>query len=337
MSCFESVTTEKSSGSTGLFIGRSSAYIRSTWDDPFREHIVRYTKRALSYQSDVLNAMRGLFQSFSTQNNPCYQYWGIPYTMTACTEIQSRSRMWSHLWAHGVQLDDVKYQLNAAFCRELCWVVNPETSSKIVRREGFPSWSWAGWIAPVLWPCTSPLTWDNILPVEVHVIKFDGTDEPLTEELVKMAFENDSDLALDYTYQLRILAEVLYLRFAYIPTKRRRHSHIFDRQTSTYKDATYAARGSVEMISGSGERSFEDHEWLLDVTGDVDDELHYSLCNHLFTGIVICKDCVLITRTRDGTTERIGVMSVRSVDSGERTELHPRLCFPGSRRDIILG
>ncbi|KAI4697781.1 uncharacterized protein J4E84_000914 [Alternaria hordeiaustralica] len=55
----------------------------------------------------------------------------------------------------------------------------------------------------------------------------------------------------------------------------------------------YAARGTIEMISGSGERSFEDHEWLLDVTSDVDEELHYSLCNHLFEGVVICKDYVL--------------------------------------------
>ncbi|KAI4664955.1 uncharacterized protein J4E79_003254 [Alternaria viburni] len=62
----------------------------------------------------------------------------------------------------------------------------------------------------------------------------------------------------------------------------------------------YAARGTIEMISGSGERSFEDHEWLLDVTSDVDEELHYSLCNHLFEGVVICKDYVLVTLVNAG-------------------------------------
>lgn len=337
MSCFESVIIEDSSGSAQVFSRQSSAHTRSTWDDPFHEHIVRYTKRSLSHQSDVLNAMRGLFQSFSTQRVPCHQYWGIPYTMAACVEIQSRSRMWSHLWAHGIQLSDVKDQLNAAFCRELCWVVDPEISTKTVRRKGFPSWSWSGWIAPVLWPRTSPLTWDNMLPVELYAMKVDGTDEPLTEELVKMVFENDGDLALDYTNQLRIVAEVLYLRFAYIPRKRHQYSHMFDRATSTYKDGIYAARGTIEMISDSGERSLEDHEWSLDVTSHVDEELHYSLCNHLFEGIVVCKDFVLVTRTRDGTKERIGVMSVHSLESDGDTEQHPRLCFPGSRRDIFLG
>ncbi|KAI4955572.1 hypothetical protein J4E91_001433 [Alternaria rosae] len=62
---------------------------------------------------------------------------------------------------------------------------------------------------------------------------------------------------------------------------------MFDRATSTYKDGMYAARGTIEMISDSGERSLEDHEWSLDVTSHVDEELHYSLCNHLFEGIVL--------------------------------------------------
>jgi hypothetical protein len=337
MSCFESVAIEGTAGSAEIFSGHSSAYIRNAWDDPFHEHIVRYTKRQLSHQSDVLKAMRGLFQSFSTQRNACHQYWGIPYTMNSCIEIQSRSRMWSHLWAHGVQLNDIQDQLNAAFCRELCWVVNPEMSGKTIRRKGFPSWSWAGWIAPVLWPCTPPLTWDNMVPVEVHVVKIDGTDEPLTEKLVKTAFENDGHTALIYTYQLRIVAEILYLRFTYIPAKRHRHSHIFDRPTSTYKEAMYAARGTTETISGSGERGLEHHDWLLDVTSHVDEELHDAICSHIFEGIVICRDYILVTRTRERTTERIGLMSVHSVGSDRETDRHPRLCFPGCRRDLVLG
>jgi hypothetical protein len=207
MSCFEGVTVEESADSAGFFIGPSSAGIRSTWDDPSHEHIVRYTKRQLSHQSDVLNAMRGLFQSFSVQRIPYHQYWGMPFAMTASTEIQSRSRMWSHLWQHGIQLKSVQNELHAAFCRELCWVVDPEIPAAI-RRKGFPSWSWSGSIAPVLWPPTSPLTWDNILPVEVHVLKVDGTTEPLTEEIVKTIFEDNDNAGSLYTYQGRVAMKV---------------------------------------------------------------------------------------------------------------------------------
>ena len=88
---------------------------------------------------------------------PYHQYWGLPFTMTACAKIQPRARLWSHLWVHGVQLKSVQIQLHAAFCRELCWVVGPEMPAAI-RRKDFPSWSWSGWIAPVAWASTSPLT-----------------------------------------------------------------------------------------------------------------------------------------------------------------------------------
>lgn len=88
--------------------------------------------------------------------------------------------------------------------------------------------------------------------------------------------------------------------------------------------------GAIELNSSPGQPRLEYHDWPLDVTGQVDEDLHHALCNHIFEGIVVCKDYVLVTHTKDGTTERIGLISTH-------TEEHPRLCFPGSRRDIILG
>jgi hypothetical protein len=206
-----------------------------------------------------------------------------------------------------------------------------------IRRKEFPSWSWSGWIAPVAWASTSPLTWDNILPVEVHVVKVDGTTEPLTEDIVKIAFEDDDNVTPVYTYQLRIVAEALYLRFAYLPTRRRPYSRIFNRATGMYKDAMYAAQGTIKTVSSFGKLHLQHHDWLLDITSHVDEELHYALCNHMFEGIVVCKEYVLVTRTKDGMTARIGLMSTHSANPNWYTERHLRLCFPGSRQDVILG
>jgi hypothetical protein len=45
------------------------------------DHIALYTKRSLSYESDVLNAMRGIFASFARGTRPVWQFWGVPITI----------------------------------------------------------------------------------------------------------------------------------------------------------------------------------------------------------------------------------------------------------------
>jgi hypothetical protein len=78
--------------------------------------IGEYSNRTLSYPSDTLNAFLGILSSFASRKTPIYHVWGVPL-------LFQRNRWELKLkWLH----------------RQPCH-----------RREGFPSWSWAGWSGPV--------------------------------------------------------------------------------------------------------------------------------------------------------------------------------------------
>jgi hypothetical protein len=282
--------------------------------------------------------MRGLFRSLSTKESPWHQYWGIPLTSTACAEIQSNSRAWSHLWEHGDEVQTLQNQLYAAFCRDLCWIVSPDSSANAPRRrDNFPSWSWSGWITPVIWADTTPLTWDSILPLAVHAIRTDGTSEPLTEELAISALEDQGNETLIYTYRLRIHTQVFDLTFIYLDDGALNPLRIYIRSMGTFKNAAYAAR---KFFRHPRKSEGEFHYWLLDLTPQarIDEELHHALCTEAFKGVVLCKDYILVTRTRNGVAERVGLMSIQGVRAwGLDSTMRLGNCFPHSQRDIVLG
>ncbi|KAM6535972.1 hypothetical protein FALCPG4_005495 [Fusarium falciforme] len=78
--------------------------------------IAEYTTRQLTYDSDILNAMLGIFDGLSEREPPIHHMCGVP----ALVENDS---------------------LLEGFTRGLCWaLLEPGT-----RRQEFPSWSWTGW------------------------------------------------------------------------------------------------------------------------------------------------------------------------------------------------
>ncbi len=92
--CFELLPTDDSENMKSVYINRYSSTISQqskalTSSHAFHKHIERYTHRELSHQSDALNALRGLFQSLSSNTESWIQYWGIP-VRPSCTEITGR-------------------------------------------------------------------------------------------------------------------------------------------------------------------------------------------------------------------------------------------------------
>ncbi|KAI1308253.1 HET-domain-containing protein [Xylaria venustula] len=90
-------------------------------DDYLRE----YSKRQLSYSSDILNAFRGIFHMSEKQSPPILHCGGVPLLLN--------------------DLDHQATPSNAnllGFLRGLLWIAPWEDA---VRRPGFPSWSWTGW------------------------------------------------------------------------------------------------------------------------------------------------------------------------------------------------
>lgn len=83
----------------------------------------QYSHRHLTYESDTLKAMNGIFRSFESGKDHIAQIYGIPFFSCIpdkAMESFLEALTWTHQW--------------------------PDLSRHLPRRrEGFPSWSWAGW------------------------------------------------------------------------------------------------------------------------------------------------------------------------------------------------
>ncbi|KAF2812838.1 HET-domain-containing protein, partial [Mytilinidion resinicola] len=95
------------------------------WDVATR--IAEYSARTLSYDSDALEAMLGIFSAFTQRQDP-----GVPIVTTA-KSLAYRSDSWRR-WSTKSR--------GAQFATGLCW----SHAAPARRRQGFPSWSWTGWV-----------------------------------------------------------------------------------------------------------------------------------------------------------------------------------------------
>jgi hypothetical protein len=92
--------------------------------------IEAFSKRSLTYENDVLNAMLGVFASLRRADG-LQHLWGVPY----CDSDPCRR-----------SIPPLKVSLRR-FLSSLSWDVD----SSARRRVGFPSWSWTGWVGPTRW------------------------------------------------------------------------------------------------------------------------------------------------------------------------------------------
>ncbi|KAK7917497.1 HET-domain-containing protein [Apiospora marii] len=90
------------------------------------DHIIEYSGRQLTYKSDSLNGILGVFRLYRMSQTPVYHFWGIPFS--ASNDHSSAEEQ---------------------FVASLCWLSSPDTSihgyAEQCRRAEFPSWSWTGW------------------------------------------------------------------------------------------------------------------------------------------------------------------------------------------------
>ncbi|KAI1210238.1 heterokaryon incompatibility protein-domain-containing protein [Annulohypoxylon truncatum] len=123
--------TVREPGSKDFFIGRldeGPISLRgqklTVWD-----HIEMYCHRQLSFDSDALNGILGIFRLHQQSEDSVYHFWGIPFS---AKDIES---------------------VEQGFLASLCWTseIDPESTTGVreIRRQGFPSWSWTGWKTPI--------------------------------------------------------------------------------------------------------------------------------------------------------------------------------------------
>jgi hypothetical protein len=98
----------------------------------FFSYIAEFRKRTLTYQSDSLNALSGIFRAFEKGEWPIYQLAGVPifYPMRLSSDEQTITAK----------------TVDQGFLIGLTW---QNRTYECERVPMFPSWSWAGWTGPV--------------------------------------------------------------------------------------------------------------------------------------------------------------------------------------------
>ncbi|KAF2827377.1 HET-domain-containing protein [Ophiobolus disseminans] len=335
MSCYEilRIDFEKAHRSHEPILGNVHSIqlrINGTWN--YTMYIEAYTKRSLSHQSDTLKALRGLLRSFTTKTEPWQQYWGILVTPL---------EYWDYVPGGSADAEHVAMALSYG----LCWHVNVEDSPSrhIVRREGFPSWSWSGWLAAVMFPWTGWQEDSEInVPRQYHVLKTDGSRAVLTEDLAARIFL-DENFASGYTSKLCFKADVFDLELRYLKDgidhwdnhnprpKDDLKSHFAVKVNTGQKD------GLPDVLDSMA------HHWPLLVTPHVEegDAMYLSLCTQVFQCVILSKHWGLVVRERAGVFERVGLLRLfcerTSMDLPELERSHLQDYFPSVSREIVLG
>ncbi|KAH7379031.1 heterokaryon incompatibility protein-domain-containing protein, partial [Cadophora sp. MPI-SDFR-AT-0126] len=89
-------------------------------------HIEKYTYRELTMPNDILNGISGVFEDICSQESGFHFLSGVPTISKSSFTVNSQSTLKTPA---------------QHFASCLCWIkIGPAQ-----RREGFPSWSWAGW------------------------------------------------------------------------------------------------------------------------------------------------------------------------------------------------
>jgi hypothetical protein len=109
-------------------------YIHQRLANTFMRQVFEYSRRKLTYQSDILRGFLGVLQSYFPANLSQCHIWGIPFVN-----------------------DNPGYFLH---WDSLC----PST-----RRHGFPSWSWSGWHGPFQDVLCPQVSYDTKAPFKIWI------------------------------------------------------------------------------------------------------------------------------------------------------------------------
>ncbi|KAH7064282.1 heterokaryon incompatibility protein-domain-containing protein [Paraphoma chrysanthemicola] len=293
------------------------------------DRIQGYSKRELTFQADVLNALGGLFSSLANNQSyddreltmmAPYHYWGIPLSVSVYMHAKEDPKL-----EIVMNRFTKEKRLYAIFGCGLSWIraeSHLRHGPPATRRGGFPSWSWAGWIAPVTWRRWPRLTWRRQdVPTAMWMHTVDGRYEPLnTAAFDHLLHTNMPERSL-YTCRLAIELDIIDVNLCY------------------QDSGDFEVIADVDILpdSNSTLKSKQLH-WPVALTpgfrkGDV---LHNILCTETFQCLVMFGHYGLIVRTMDGISERLGIIALdaNAISSGRAATVPSRL---GTRKREAEG
>jgi hypothetical protein len=167
-----------------------------------------YSKRELTYDSDILRAMDGVFGYYAQVEPSVEQYWGLPLRWLGC------KLSYKEYPTAALKHDDVV----GAFLCAMLWQPRRRgvqiIKTGFEKRNGFPTWSWCGWKVQVTWTGmanTRHLKWGFKAPVFVETTT--GGLIELNDEFARSLASGQSYTSLGVTCILRITTKVFDLPF----------------------------------------------------------------------------------------------------------------------------
>ena len=251
--------------------------------------ITEYTRRDLSFQSDALNAMQGIFRAFAALPSPTRHFWGIPM------DIWPADKPGYPRGSAG------KLCSEESFARSLYWFLKEPSH----RREGFPTWSWAGWKGKISDSFHAP-GWslglqrsDESCDIKVWLGRTDGTYGRLTDSIAEEAYH----LTTGFAPVFRMEAWISTVRFEYLdPGRVDIPSSSNNPRQARYFVSAPAVRDDAESPSVI--------RWLvtLCILPTTDNGYHDKLCREEFDCIWLSMGSfrgLVVSRT-GGFAERVG-------------------------------
>jgi hypothetical protein len=301
------------------------------------DRIAEFSKRRLTYESDVLNAMTGILNAFRSMRRPVFHHFGVP-SLPPVLNTQKIGVAFGKL----ISLITLPTNPDHGLATGLCWFL--EKPSK--RRAGFPSWSWIGWMGHVSKPNHDRLQYyfgfpEGHLDVKIWIELEDGT---IRRWLDHVTIEiHDRPHYAQYLY-----LEIYTIRIRFILASDEISGN--DLVGCTPSSVNAETRFNAEIVVNNPEQEELVVYCQLILTREVAQGscLHHRLCTESWNGILFGrphlepKDSrsrggfVMVIDFLDGFWERIGHLNLADIESNWCHQAR-QLSIPVKKQTIRLG
>ena len=179
----------------------------------FMADLQAFSEREMTYDSDILRAMDGVFSFYAQLQPPVEQYWGLPLRWAGCAisafdqedAIYSTARSKHH---------DVVGALLWAMLWEPEWRNTEVKETRLDQRDGFPTWSWCALESEARWTFLSNIRHlENSFTVPLFAETTTGRPVEVNNDFAQSLTSSQCFAALGLTYILRITTETFDLPF----------------------------------------------------------------------------------------------------------------------------
>ncbi|KAF5580947.1 hypothetical protein FPCIR_10448 [Fusarium pseudocircinatum] len=299
----------------------NGVYLPSSWR--FMTNLEAYSKRELTYDSDVLRAMEGIFGFYAQLEPSVEQYWGLPLRWAGCQLSDLVEKNVYHVAKS--KHNDVVGAILWAMLWEPRWSETHISKTGFAKRGGFPTWSWSGLKVGVRW---------NFLENVQHLEKsftaplFAETTAggllELSDALARSLTSGQSYASLGLTCVPRITTKVFDVPFIerapYRPTTNRAKRDSFPTRRKgqhwvTKEDYPGEITWTHFVVQKNIETSERGLVWSLDLTHGGAATSSYLAFNTGTTANPMTLRCIVISYERgmivqcsSGITKRVGLL-----------------------------